>query len=513
MTKRLPLSLLLPALATATLLGAQPAPPKRIQAVMDRPEFAHAIWGMEFYDLGSRKTVFALNPARLFVPGSTTKLLTVGTAFATFGPDHRFRTRIYRTGPVNNGVVAGDLVLVASGDPDLSRWEHPAGSYAYIDQDHSYGGQPLPADPLSSLRDLAKQVAASGIRAVTGQVLVDASLFREGTRELGTRIVMSPLVINDNVIDIVVTPAEHAGDAARISVSPQSSYLTVQANIVTADSGSGAALRTVEDSTDRDHRTLVITGRVPRGEPSNPRWAVPVPSRFGEIVMAELLNDAGVHAIPRLGARVADMTQLSRSYSDSLLVAEHVSLPFSAAARVILKTSQNLHASNMPLLLGAQPAARTANKTGFDVAREWLVGAGVDVDGAVQGDGAGGDAFFSPAFMTRYLAMVAGQPWAGAFKDALPILGQDGTLAKIQVGAPGAGKVFAKTGTYSSYDPLNRRSIVHAKGLAGYFTSRSGRTMAFAIYVNNVAVASGDPALVAGQALGEIASIAWEIIR
>ena len=512
MTPR-PLHALLPALAFAACLHAQPAPPKRVQAVLDRPEFAHAIWGMEFYDLDSRKTVYALNQARLFVPGSTTKLLTTGTAFSVLGPEHRFHTRVYRTGPVRNGALEGDLVLVASGDPNLSRWQHPEGSYAFVDQDHSYGGQPVPADPLAALRHMAQQVAAHGIRSITGQVLVDASLFREGTRELGTRIVMSPLVINDNVIDIVVTPAARAGEPAAVEVSPRTSYLTVQANLVTADSGTPPALRTVEDSTDRDHRTLVISGRVPRGEPSNPRWAVPVPSRFGEVVFAELLTEAGVRAIPRLGARVGDVSQLARSYTDSMMVAEHVSLPLSAAARVILKTSQNLHASNMPLVLGAQPAARAAGKNGFDLAREWLAGAGLDLDGAVQGDGAGGDAFFSPAFMTRYLALVAAQPWAGAFHDALPILGVDGTLAKIQVDAAGAGKIHAKTGTFSSYDPLNRRSIVHAKGLAGYFTSRSGKHIAFAIYVNNVAIATGDPALAAGQALGEIASIAWEIIR
>ena len=79
--------------------------------------------------------------------------------------------------------------------------------------------------------------------------------------------------------------------------------------------------------------------------------------------------------------------------------------------------------------------------------------------------------------------------------------------------APAAGKVFAKTGTFGSYDPLNRRQIIHGKGLAGYFTSKSGREIAFAIYVNNVSVARGDPAIVAGQALGEIASIAWETIK
>ena len=498
---------------SAFSLSAQPAPDKRIQQVMDRPEFAHAIWGMEFYDLGSKKTLFSVNRDRLFVPGSTTKLMTMGTAFEVLGPDHRFHTRTYRTGPIRNGVLEGDLVLVASGDPNLSGRERPDGSYGFVDQDHSYSGPPLPGDPLAALRHIAAQVAAHGIRTMTGQVIVDASLFREGARELGTRVTMSPVVINDNVIDIVVVPGVRAGDPVTVTVSPRTSYLTVFANLVTIDSGKPAMVRSVEDSTDRDHRTLVISGSVPRGAPSNPRWVVPVPSRFGEIVLAELLNELGVRTIPRLGSRMVDPVQLAKFYSDSMLVADHLSLPLSAAARVLLKTSQNLHASNMPFVLGALPAARDSGKTGFDLARIWLQSAGLDLNGAVQGDGAGGDAFFSPAFMSRYLEVIAGKPWAGAFKDALPILGKDGTLAAIQVNSPAAGMVHAKTGTFSSFDPLNRRSIVHGKGLAGYFTSKSGREIAFAIYLNNVAANVPDPALLAGQALGEIAGIAWQVIR
>jgi D-alanyl-D-alanine carboxypeptidase len=111
------------------------------------------------------------------------------------------------------------------------------------------------------------------------------------------------------------------------------------------------------------------------------------------------------------------------------------------------------------------------------------------------------------------LAKVWGKPWAADFKAAMPTLGKDGTLAAIQVNSPGAGKVFAKTGTYGSFDPLNRRQLIHGKGLAGYFTSKSGREIAFAIYVNNVSVKAGDPAIVAGQALGEIASLAREVTK
>ncbi|MEA3244895.1 MAG: D-alanyl-D-alanine carboxypeptidase/D-alanyl-D-alanine-endopeptidase [Gemmatimonadota bacterium] len=508
------------ALATAALVAvatagarAQPAPDKRIQQVMDRPEFAHASWGMEFYDLKAKKTVFAVNRERLFVPGSTTKVLTMGTAFELLGAAHRFHTRVYRTGPVRNGVLEGDLVLVASGDPNLSGREQPDGSYAFIDHDHSYGGDPVKGDPLAVIRDLARQVAAHGIRTVTGQVIVDASLFREGDREGGTAVTMGPLVINDNVIDIVVTPGARAGDPAAVTASPKTSYLTVFANLVTVDSGQPARVRTMQDSTDRDHRTLVMTGTVPRGPATNPRWVVPVPSRFGEVVLTEALNEAGVRAIPRLASRAVDVQRLAASYADSMVVAERVSLPLTAEARVLLKTSQNLHASNFPLLLATLPAARDSNWTGFDLARQWLVREGLDINGAVQGDGAGANAWFSPAFMTRYLAVIAGKPWARAFHDALPILGRDGTLAEIQANAPAAGQVHAKTGTYGVYDPLHRRLLVTGKGLAGYFTSKAGREIVFAIYLNNFAGTASDPALFANQALGEIAGIAWEVIK
>lgn len=503
-----------PALAaTVAAAPAQPAPDKRIQQVMDRPEFAHASWGMEFYDLGAKKTVFAVNRDRLFVPGSTTKLLTMGTAFELLGADHRFHTRVYRTGPVRDGVLEGDLVLVASGDPNLSGREQPDGSYAFVDEDHSYGGDPLKTDPLTVIRDLARQVAARGIRTVAGQVIVDATLFHEGDREGGTNVTMGPLVINDNVIDIVVTPGARAGGAANVNVRPKTSYLTVFANLVTVDSGQPARVSTAQDSTDRDHRTLVLNGTVARGPASNRRWVVPVPSRFGEVVFAEALNDAGVRAIPRLASRTMDFTKLAAGYGDSTVVAERVSLPLSAAARVVLKTSQNLHASNFPLLFATLPAARDSNKTGFDLENAWLTRAGLDLDGAVQGDGAGADAWFSPAFITRYLAVVAARPWAQPFHDALPILGQDGTLAEIQVNAPAVGKVHAKTGTYGVYDPLHRRLLVTGKGMAGYFTSKSGTKIAFAIYLNNFAGPMPDPAVFANQALGEIASIAWEVIK
>src|SRR4051812_39885427 len=67
---------------------------ERIQRVMNRSEFVHANFGIKFVSLDPGKVLYSLNPNKLFVPASTTKLLTEGTVLAKLGADYRFHTRI-----------------------------------------------------------------------------------------------------------------------------------------------------------------------------------------------------------------------------------------------------------------------------------------------------------------------------------------------------------------------------------------------------------------------------------
>src|SRR3989441_10091174 len=171
---------------------------QRVQTIMDRPEFRHALFGIEFYSLEAGKPIYSLNADKLFTPGSTTKLLTEGTALALLGADFRFHTRIYRTGAISaDGTLDGDLILVASGDPNLSGRVNAGGTLAFENEDHSYDGDPntrgVPGDPLLVIRGLAQQIVDKGIKKVLGRVIVDTSMFREGARELGTGVVMSPI--------------------------------------------------------------------------------------------------------------------------------------------------------------------------------------------------------------------------------------------------------------------------------------------------------------------------------
>lgn len=85
-------------------------------------------------------------------PASVAKAVTALYALHRLGADFRFQTRVMATGPIADGVVQGDLVLVGSGDPTLQ-----------TDQ----------------LGDLAAALAERGVRGLTGRFLAwDAALPR-----------------------------------------------------------------------------------------------------------------------------------------------------------------------------------------------------------------------------------------------------------------------------------------------------------------------------------------------
>jgi len=489
----------------------------RVAAIMRRPEYAHARFGMEFWSLDENKAVFRMNEQQLFTPGSTTKLLTMGTALALLGPDYRFHTRIYRTGAVDAaGALQGDLVLVASGDPDLSNRIRMDSTLAFENVDHSYdsipGSRTVAGDPLTALRDLAAQIAAAGIKRVSGRVTVDASLFPEGARELGTGVVMSPIVVNDNVIDLTITPGV-AGGAAEVKTSPETPYLRASSQIKTGAADSRLMLRPHDVRAEDGSHTVTWSGSIPAGAPILRVYRVPEPSRFAEVAMTQALKDAGVTVVG--GKSSAQPT--TSLYKPENQVADHVSPPFTEEVKVTLKVSQNLHASNMPFVLGAilgQKPGQEALQSGFDLESAFLRKAGLDLSGAAQSDGAGGAAFYTPDFMVHYLAYMSHmsneEAIFPAFFRALPILGKDGTLWDIQPDSPAAGYVHAKTGTFSAGDMLNRNLMVTGKGIAGYIDRKDGKRLAFAAYINMV---SGDPDTIAhhvGDALGEIAAAAWD---
>lgn len=499
-----------------------PALAREIQQVVSRPAYAHAIFGIEVYSLADRRVIYQMNPQLLFETASTTKLVTEGTALELLGPDYRFHTRVYRTGPVEkDGTLDGDLVLVASGDANLSGRIRPDGTLGYENVDHSYAGSPdtklVPGDPLLVIKELASQVAAQGIKRISGRVLVDSTLFPEGDRELGTHVTMSPIVVNDNVVDVTATAGPAEGAPVRLVISPQTDYVQFVNEATTGAVDTARTIAFAKDAPNLDGSHVVtVTGTLPAGGPSIVyAYKPPEPNRFAEMAFVEALRAADVQADFAPLRDLVDWKTLAASYQAGNMVAEHVSPPYSEDVKITLKVSQNLHASLTPYVLGAVKGGAGAGslEAGFALERKFLADAGLDLTGAMQSDGAGGAAMFSPDFMVHYLAYMAQRKDFSIFYNALPILGRDGTLYNIQVDSPAAGHVHAKTGTLAEFDLLNHDLLVGSKALAGYMTTADGRRLAFAIFVNRVAISAnqklGGLAQIegtVGQALGEVAA-------
>jgi D-alanyl-D-alanine carboxypeptidase/D-alanyl-D-alanine-endopeptidase (penicillin-binding protein 4) len=343
-------------------------------------------------------------------------------------------------------------------------------------------------------------------------VLVDISLFPEGARELGTGVVISPVVVNDNVVDVVVTPGASEGAAASLAIAPKTRYVTISNEVKTGAPGSKMDLRWSRDTAAADGtHAVTLTGAIPAGaKPKLRVYKAPAPSRFAEIVLAEALEDAGV----RVDAKGSGPAPSASLYTPENKVADHVSPPLKEEAKVTLKVSQNLHASMMPYIVGAYKMRdrRDALQAGFDQERSLLERADLDTTGAVQNDGAGGSAMFAPDFMVRFLLHITRQPFASEFQRCLPVLGKDGTLAEIQVNSPAAGHVFAKTGTFGSANALTQGGVIMGKGLAGFVDTKDGRRLAFAAFINFVPLKdlSEQSTQTVGEAVGEIAAAAYD---
>jgi D-alanyl-D-alanine carboxypeptidase/D-alanyl-D-alanine-endopeptidase (penicillin-binding protein 4) len=420
---------------------------------------------------------------------------------------------VYRTGSIDrNGTLHGDIVLLASGDPNLSGRIQRDGTLAFENEDHSYDGGPdtkaVPGDPLLVLRDFAQQISTDGIRRVDGRVIVDDSLYPSGFAESGTGATVSPIMVNDNIIDVTVTPGANVGDPVTISVSPQTPYTKFVVAATTGAKGSDRAITLADNDADvAGVETVTVKGTLPQASPPILyAYDVPSPRRFAEVALTDELQKVGVKIDQTDVDQRPDHAQLAQFYTGANVIASHLSPPLSQDIKVTLKVSDNLHADTMPYLW-----AHGNLRDGFALERKFLEAGHLDPASIIQNDGLGGDAFIQPDFMVRYLAYLRTQPFFNTIYTSLPVLGVDGTLYNIQLHTPAAGKVHAKTGTWGTGDLLNHRGMITAKGLAGYMTTKSGRHIAFCFYINNLAVPHGkDAGYVAGQILGELATATYE---
>ncbi len=218
--------------------------PDAIGLVMQKPRYANATWNLLVADLGTGETLQELDPDQLAFTGSVRKLFSVGLALNELGADHRFTTSVYRNGTVDaQGVLQGDLVLVAAADLTLGGRLDADGTLAFTDFDHNDANNLgtailTPQDPLYGLDNLAQQTLASGIRSVAGEVIIDDRLF-QSFRVPNQNLLIPPIMVNENMVDVTLAPTE-PGRAATLDWRPRSQAFEVSSDVSTTPVGADA---------------------------------------------------------------------------------------------------------------------------------------------------------------------------------------------------------------------------------------------------------------------------------
>lgn len=455
--------------------------PEELTEIMSSDAYSGASWGLSVEAVDSGEVIHSISPETIVPTGSTAKLLTVATFMDVLGPDTTWETPVHALGDVVDGRLDGPLVLVGSGDLTLGGREAETGTLGYgiPPQPDSDGrpGVPAPGNPTAGLDDLAQQVAAAGISEVDGDVVVDDRLFEEWPVH---RYVISPIVVNDNVLAVTVAPGE-PDEPAEVGTAPVTTAFTVINEVETVMAGGDTQLALIPGEANE----LTVIGSIAEGAPPHLLvHDIEDPARWARTLFIEALGRAGV-TVSSDPAAENDVSSLPDSYSGESEVGSFESPKVEATSELILKISHNYGADLSLCLLAAQQGSTDCN-AGYAPIRERLENLGFDGSDVWMLDGHGGSfSSATPEAMMAWLTWISEEPFGDDFLTMLPTLGVDGSLILTGAGSPSEGKVWAKTGTWAGVDEGTGRLLMPGKALAGYLESESGALYRFTIFMAN----------------------------
>jgi D-alanyl-D-alanine carboxypeptidase/D-alanyl-D-alanine-endopeptidase (penicillin-binding protein 4) len=466
---------------------------ERVEALLDAPLYKEAHWGVLVVDAKTGDTLYERNAQKLMAPASLTKLVTTACSLQAFGAKYTFETPVFALGKTKDGVFDGNLVLVASGDPSFCGRPISDSQLKFENTDHTYANSGLmecvacECDPRTTFDELAQTIADSGIKELRGDVLIDDRLFAISRSSGSGPEVVSPICINDNVIDVIITPAKKPGDAATVVFKPESKAISLDAQILTGEESDSVTLDWAQISNGK----FAMRGKVPaQGKPVLRILPVDDPTALARTMFIEALQRAKIQVSALAEQPSGASLPPLKAYMDQLPIAMHRSAPMGEILKVTLKTSHNLYASMLPCLLAAK-SGKQSMADGLRLQKPILKEYGLSPDRLSLGSGAGGvlSDQLTPQSLVQLLSALAKKPTWDDYKNWLPELGHDGTLADLVDNKHRLyRKVFAKTGTYVWTDALNARPFLRTKALAGTMTTHSGRELYFAFIVNDVLI-------------------------
>lgn len=367
-------------------------------------------------------------------PASVAKAITALYALDVLGAAHRFETRIMATGPVANGVVQGDLVLVGGGDPSLDT---------------------------DGLAALARDLKAQGVHSVKGRFLVWGGALpyvreidSEQPDHVGYNPAISGLALNYNRVHF---EWKRQGQGYGVTMDARSDHYRPAVRMARmAVVNRSAPIYTYKDKAGLDDWT-VARGALGKG---GSRW---LPVRRPDLYAAEVFR----YFARAQGIVLKDEQVVTILPRGAVLATRH-SAPLRDLLRDMLKYSTNLTAEMVGLAATTRRrgAAVSLKASGAEMSSWARAALGMQSARLVDHSGLGAASRVSAMDMVRALVAAGRAPLLRPIMKNIALRHDNG---KVNRDHPI--KVQAKTGT------LN-----FVSGLAGYMTAADGTDLAFAVF-------------------------------
>lgn len=454
------LVLVLPGAALAVL----PEPVERVARALGVPATGVSIWVQE---VGAPAPVLTHLPDVARSPASTMKLLTTWAALQGLTPAYSWKTEVYALGPIEDGVLEGDLLLRGYGDPYLVSEEY---------------------------WKLISAVRQSGVRRIEGDLVIDSSYFAlpeeargdfDGQPDRVYNLPPSALLVNFNAVRFEFS---QGADGVEVLADPQLPNVDIDNRLGLANTGCGGyqrgvALNVVDAQAPRDR--VMLEGRFPTGcdlyamtrtvlEPES--YAFGLFDVYWRQLGGDLTGRWRIGSLPPGLVPVDPQTGVADPTASEALVHVHRSRPLGDVVRLVNKFSSNVMTRHLQLTLGAERFGGPATEANGDAAiREILTRFAIPVDGLVidNPSGLSRTARISARQMGSLLVTAWDAPYMPEFVSSLGLSGLDGTVRGRFVDTPAAGRMHLKTGTMDD-----------VSAIAGYVQAADGRRYAVVVFVN-----------------------------
>jgi len=400
---------------------------------------------------GEQPPIASWNAHKIMTPASVAKLFTIYSALLALGYDYRWETKFYHTGYIKRGVLRGDLIVKASGDPTLKTQD---------------------------LDEIVNNLQSLGIYKILGNIVIDRSIFSVPNRNSSRfdKNIYSPynampdaLMFNERKSTLCVTST---GRTIKIKRDiPDWSYKVV--NKIRPVNGScrrGRSWPKISIKEQRGQSVVIFSGRVSKrcGERKICK-VITKPYKSFYYALKSKMKQRGIKFNGRL--------KLKRVPRGAKYIFSHYSPPLEEVIAIIAKHSNNLMARQLMLTLGAKYFPPPSNTLKGRKAIERILSQYniLEPNSTYISNGSGLSRVSKTTAQTiANLLKHAGTHYGYRWMELLSIAGVDGTIHNRFKYSSVYGRAWMKTGT-----------IKRVANIAGYVEGISGEIYVVVVLVND----------------------------